>query len=170
MADDIAHGNVVLFGGRRFGDTWTWNGTDWTKRTPAHSPYQRLDVGMAYDAHGEVVLFGGGCAIACADTWTWDGTDWTQRPAGTISVSQKSGPPGVNILVQGWSFAVLENVKLYFVDSSQGTTFLTETQARAYGGFGVDITIPSTATPGVQVVKAKGLTSGRIATVPFTVT
>jgi hypothetical protein len=171
MADDIAHGKVVLFGGRRFGDTWTWDGTDWTKHTPAHSPYLRLDMGMAYDAaSGEVVLFGGECAIACADTWTWDGTDWTQRPAGTISVSQKSGPPGVNILVQGWSFAVLENVKLYFVDSSQGTTYLTEIQAGPYGGFGAVITIPNTATQGAQRVKAKGLTSGRIATVPFTVT
>jgi hypothetical protein len=73
-------------------------------------------------------------------------------------------------LVQGWSFAVLENVKLYFVDSTQGTTFLTETQARAYGGFGAVITIPANAPPGAQRVKAIGLTSGRIATVPFTVT
>jgi hypothetical protein len=161
---------VVLFGGRRFGDTWTWDGTDWTKRTPAHSPYQRLDMGMAYDAHGEVVLFGGACAKPCADTWTWDGTDWTQHPAGTISVSQKSGPPGVNILVQGWSFAVGENVKLYFVDSSEGTTYLTEVQADPFGGFGAVIMIPTTATPGTQRVKAKGLTSGRIATVPFNVT
>jgi hypothetical protein len=170
MAYDAAHEKVVLFGGRRFGDTWTWDGTDWTKRTPVHSPYQRLDMGMASDALGEVVLFGGACARACADTWTWDGTDWTQRPAGTISVSQKSGPPGVNILVQGWSFATLENVKLYFVDSSQGTTYLTEIQANAFGGFGAVITIPATATPGAQLVRAKGLTSGRIATKTFTVT
>ena len=170
MADDIAHGNVVLFGGRRFDDTWTWNGTDWSKHSPAHSPYQRLDMGMAYDANGQVVLFGGACAIACADTWTWDGSDWTQRPAGTISVSQRSGPPGVNILVQGWSFAVGENVKLSFVDSSQGTTNLTEIQAGPFGGFGVVITIPNNATPGVQRVKAKGVTSGRIATAPFNIT
>jgi hypothetical protein len=168
MADDAAHGKVVLFGGRHFGDTWTWNGTDWTKRTPAHSPFPRSEMGMAYDAHGEVVLFGGACA--CADTWTWDGTDWTQHPAGTISVSQRSGPPGVNIFVQGWSFAVGENVKLYFVDSSQGTTFLTEIQAGAFGGFGTLVTIPNTATPGIQRVKARGLTSGQIATVPFEVT
>ncbi len=170
MADDIAHGNVVLFGGRNFGDTWTWNGTDWSKRTPAHSPYLRLDIGMAYDAHGQVVLFGGTCAGDCADTWTWDGTDWTQHPLGTIGVSQRSGPPGVNIFVKGWSFAVGENVKLSFVDSSQGTTYLTEIQAGAYGGFGAVITIPNTATLGAQRVKAKGLTSGRIATVPFDVT
>jgi hypothetical protein len=73
-------------------------------------------------------------------------------------------------LAQGWSFAVGENVKLYFVDSSQGTTYLTETQANAFGGFGAVVTIPNTATPGVQRVKAKGLTSGQFATVPFEVT
>jgi hypothetical protein len=85
-------------------------------------------------------------------------------------VSERSGPPGANVFVKGWSFAVGENVKLSFVDSSQGTTSLTEVQAFAYGGFGALVTIPSTATPGVQHVRAKGLTSGRIATVQFTVT
>jgi hypothetical protein len=170
MAYDAAHGNVVLFGGRSFDDTWTWNGTDWTKRSPTHSPFQRLDVGMAYDAHGEVVLFGGSCSDPCADTWTWDGTDWTQRPAGTISVFRRSGPPGVGVEVKGWSFLVGENVKLYFVDSSQGTTYLTQVKANPFGGLGAFITIPANATPGVQRIKAKGLTSGRIATVAFTVT
>jgi Galactose oxidase, central domain len=39
MAYDTAHGRVVLFGGVRvksgghtYGDTWTWDGTDWTQR------------------------------------------------------------------------------------------------------------------------------------------
>jgi hypothetical protein len=177
MAYDAARSEVVLFGGEAsngnalfLADTWTWNGTDWTKRSPAHSPFQRLDVGMAYDAHGQVVLFGGSCSDPCADTWTWDGTDWTQRPAGTISVFRRSGPPGDGVEVQGWSFLVGENVKLSFVDSSQGTTYLTQVQANPFGGLVAFITIPATATPGAQRVKAKGLISGRIATVAFTVT
>ena len=78
MAYDAADGQVVLFGGSA-GSTWTWDGSGWTRRTPAHSPppsgsYYRY--GMAYDsADGEVVLFGG----IAGDTWTWDGTDWTKR-------------------------------------------------------------------------------------------
>src|SRR3954468_16908234 len=74
MAYDAADGQVVLFGGSA-GRTWTWDGSDWTRRTPLHSPppspsYYRY--GMAYDAaNGQVVLFGG----VAGDTWTWDGTD-----------------------------------------------------------------------------------------------
>jgi hypothetical protein len=84
MAYD-ARSQVVLFGGydenTYFGDTWTWDGTDWTKRTPAHSPSPRFGSGMAYDAaRSQVVLFGGYDNVSLlGDTWTWDGTDWTKR-------------------------------------------------------------------------------------------
>jgi hypothetical protein len=97
MAYDAARGEAVLFGGfgkpgsALFGDTWTWDGTDWTQRTPAHSPPRRDFLGMAYDAaRGQVVLFGGFAGPPAGDTWTWDGTDWTQRtPA--HSPSARSG-------------------------------------------------------------------------------
>src|SRR2546422_7133759 len=84
MAYDAARGQVVLFGGccagDLLGDTWTWDGIDWTQRTPAHAPSARFAT-MAYDAaRGQVVLFGGLYnGTSFDDTWTWDGTDWTQR-------------------------------------------------------------------------------------------
>src|SRR5947208_12730816 len=63
MVYDDATGQVVLFGGFGTGpsgmlsDTWTWDGTGWTQRTPAHAPPARYQMGMAYDAaHGQVVL------------------------------------------------------------------------------------------------------------------
>jgi hypothetical protein len=86
MAYEAGHAQVVLFGGLRrsdsdyLGDTWTWDGTDWTQRTPTHSPSARYAHAMAYDAaHAHVVLFGGYSGSLLGDTWTWDGTDWTQR-------------------------------------------------------------------------------------------
>src|SRR5207249_2869094 len=83
MAYDAARNQVVLFGGgdpRNFADTWTWDGVDWTQRTPAHSPSGRRGMGMTYDAaRTQVVMFGGYNGGFLADTWTWDGTDWTQR-------------------------------------------------------------------------------------------
>src|SRR5437899_2147700 len=89
MAYDAAHGQVVLFGGvipgfppTFLGDTWTWDGTHWTQRTPAHHPFPRESMGIAYDAaRGQVVLFGGGSSNGqfLGDTWTWDGSDWTKR-------------------------------------------------------------------------------------------
>ncbi len=43
-----------------FGDTWEWDGTNWTQLAPASSPSSRADHAMAYDsARQRVVLFGG---------------------------------------------------------------------------------------------------------------
>jgi len=63
----------VLFGGlgphRDKADTWTWDGTTWTKQASAAHPSAREGAAMAYDAATRtVVLFGGGFN---ADTWTW---------------------------------------------------------------------------------------------------
>ena len=105
--------------------TWTWDGSNWTQRHPAHNPPTRLTATMAYDgATGQVVLFGGaaidGCAHAlnigvaaiagCAlnDTWTWDGSDWTQRhPAHNPVVRSEAGMGydagnGTVVLSGGW--------------------------------------------------------------------
>src|SRR2546423_1330504 len=84
VAFDVAHGNTLLFGGfdgeRALGDTWTWDGTRWTRRAPVHTPVPRAGMGIAYDAaRGVVVLFGGyDNESPLGDTWTWDGTDWTK--------------------------------------------------------------------------------------------
>ncbi|HEX5414276.1 MAG TPA: kelch repeat-containing protein [Chloroflexota bacterium] len=95
MVYDPVRREIVLFGGccdpngGKFGDTWTWDGTNWTNQKPATSPPARTFPGMAFDAaQGNVVLFGGCCGTAAlcgpdpgelSDTWIWDGTTWTQR-------------------------------------------------------------------------------------------
>ena len=79
MAYDAATGTALLFGGEARGggnlrDTWTWNGTTWTKQAPAASPSARYSEAMAYDAAtGRVVLFGGVSPSGSSldDTWTW---------------------------------------------------------------------------------------------------
>jgi hypothetical protein len=87
MPYDAAAGTVVLFGGNSLGagpehlfaDTWTWDGTTWTKQAPAASPPARWRPSMAYDAAtSNVVLFGGQTAIRgtprdISSTWTWGG-------------------------------------------------------------------------------------------------
>ena len=92
MAFDGHSGQEVLFGGTYlnasapFGDTWVWNGTNWTQMQPAVSPPPRFGAAMAYDSHsGRVFMFGGftgpspneGGAFL-NDTWAWNGTTWTQ--------------------------------------------------------------------------------------------
>ena len=87
---DAARNNCVLFGGNNFiddgieftfGDTWVWDGVNWTQRFPEISPGQRYGFAMAYDqVHGVVVLFGGTDGVNFLnDTWTWNGTNWTQQ-------------------------------------------------------------------------------------------
>ena len=66
MVYDSARQVVVLFGGidlsRVVGlnDTWEYDGTTWTQRTPATAPSARYGHAMAYDSTRQVtVLFGG---------------------------------------------------------------------------------------------------------------
>ena len=66
IAYDIAHRQVVLFGGyndntsTEFGDTWTWDGSNWTQQLPTTSPSARDGASVTYDgAHNATVLFGG---------------------------------------------------------------------------------------------------------------
>jgi hypothetical protein len=107
MAYDPATRSVVLFGGTNvdftvfppkveyLGDTWTWNGKDWTEQHPARSPGERLTSLVTDPATRSVLLEGGqhavrsectpadpvGCLfepVLPIDTWTWNGHDWTQ--------------------------------------------------------------------------------------------
>ncbi|MCA8976828.1 MAG: hypothetical protein KDC98_19050 [Planctomycetes bacterium] len=84
---ESAQSRCLLFGGRgntttapmEVDETWTWNGTAWTKLTPATSPPARRNHAMGYDAiHGVAMVWGGIAAGAVlGDTWTWDGTNWS---------------------------------------------------------------------------------------------
>jgi hypothetical protein len=86
MVGDPARSNVLLFG--QAGDTWTWDGTTWTAKHPAHSPSPRQWPAMTYDpVHQQIVLFGGetgtnlpsvGLGTDLNEIWTWNGVDWAQ--------------------------------------------------------------------------------------------
>ena len=83
MAAYTSRGESVFYGGcwdtTLMGDTWVWSGSDWTQRTPAHSPGLLSGHAMAYDAgHDQVVLFGGSNLVSTNGTWIWNGVDWTQ--------------------------------------------------------------------------------------------
>jgi uncharacterized repeat protein (TIGR01451 family) len=96
MAYDSVRGKVVLFGGNAqcpnttyCGDTWLWDGTNWTSQFPSTSPPARGGGLMSFDAaRSETVLFGGYTNVCVGgvcgtsyynDTWIWNGSTWTQR-------------------------------------------------------------------------------------------
>lgn len=124
MAYDYERGVVVVFGGRRAssggedcdraqymcGDTWEWDGSDWTPRCfeggrCAGEPPPRTDHAMAYDpTTGMVLVYGGqdllssscsgtGSNNNCLGTYGWDGRSWT-RLSDTDTDPDGDGDPG----------------------------------------------------------------------------
>ena len=97
FSSDEAHAQVVMFGGATCSSsctmltgTWTWDGANWSLRSPSASPPARLSSAMTDDLGSQrVVLFGGedSNGVFLADTWAWDGATWTQ-------VQGTSSPPG----------------------------------------------------------------------------
>lgn len=139
MAFDAVTGQLVLFGGGTcpkggnctgLGDTWTWNGTTWTRRQPAASPSARQFAAFGYDAATRrPVLFGGTTcppSAACNvnnDTWTWTGTSWSRldpgaadpihsspgRPSGRTLAAVAQTPAGKLAIVGGGEAGRLVN-------------------------------------------------------------
>ena len=118
MAYDAATRGVVLFGGEsRRGlrsDTWTWDGTTWTKQTPATTPPARYEAAMDYDAAtGTDVVFGGlGNNRTLADTWTWDGTTWTKQAPAASPPARRLAPMAYDTAtgtVVMWVYGASEN-------------------------------------------------------------
>jgi hypothetical protein len=95
MAYDSTTGQTVLFGGQTdpagsspshlLSDTWTWNGSRWSKPKPKTSPPARASATLGDGPNlAAAVLFGGtGASGQLADTWLWSGSDWLKAsPAG----------------------------------------------------------------------------------------
>jgi hypothetical protein len=99
MAYDPVSQKVVMFGGfgplNYFADTWTFDGTDWTKQATPIAPSPRAAAGLAFDAKlQKLVLFGGwNGQNYLGDTWVWDGatSTWTQMSPAT-SPPPMTGP------------------------------------------------------------------------------
>jgi hypothetical protein len=77
--------NVVMFGGRPeagepLNDTWSWNGTAWSKKAPSTVPSARYKHKLAHLASStpKAVMFGGTTVLGMTDdTWVWNGHSGT---------------------------------------------------------------------------------------------
>ena len=89
MAYDPVSKKIVVFGGignTYRNDTWTFDGTAWTKEHPPMAPPVRTGAAMLFDRKTKkVVMFGGydgghTNASFLRDTWLWDGatSTWTE--------------------------------------------------------------------------------------------
>jgi hypothetical protein len=101
MAWDAASQRIVLFGGDSVvGQTWSFDGTAWTRLLPAHAPAGRHHHAMTHDPlRGRIVLHGGRSFASpprcLADTWLWNGIDWQLLPT--------AGGPACSHTAMAWS-------------------------------------------------------------------
>ncbi len=100
--------NVMVFGGRGdnslvgpLSDTWTWNGSAWTKQAPLASPFGRFKAKAGLITSTlKTALFGGAGALKqLNETWVWDGNalTWTKAapatsPSARIDFAFSGGP------------------------------------------------------------------------------
>jgi pimeloyl-ACP methyl ester carboxylesterase len=161
MAYDAARGQVVLFGGLDINnvllnDTWVWDGTDWTQKSPANSPTPRAQHEMAYDAlRGQVVLFGGWDGSGTPnDTWVWE--SGSASPTGTISAT--TNLPAAAFTITGPANYSGSGTSLIQTNAPAGTYTIT------YGAVNCYSTPPSeskTLTAGGVLTFSGGTYQGR---------
>jgi hypothetical protein len=61
-------------------EMYRWDGSSWSKITPANLPPCVTQGRMVYQKHdGRVVQFGGICGFLGGNTWEWDGSDWIKN-------------------------------------------------------------------------------------------
>jgi len=121
-----AGGTTILFGGQTLanglalGETWSWDGDNWSQVITQGAPAPRSRAAMAYDPlRGRIVLFGGvnetggpnGTPRLFGDTWEFDGLRWAQ-------VISSTSPPALVGAAMAWD-PVAEKLLLY----GGGTTF-----------------------------------------------
>jgi hypothetical protein len=81
----VLYGGCIASGNGAIGDTWEWNGSDWTQNTSGVGADASCGPAMAYDSVRELtVLFGGstnpngGCGNASSDTWEYNAKNWAK--------------------------------------------------------------------------------------------
>lgn len=88
LAYDPTLKKTVLYGGydgNYSNETWTWDGSKWTK-VDGKKPHYRGLASMFYDPNAKkIVLYGGigrterqGTVVRFGDTWTFNGKDWVE--------------------------------------------------------------------------------------------
>jgi hypothetical protein len=101
MCWDAAHGYVLMFGGVNLyagvaNETWSWNGTAWTRHITSQQPYngfytqQPNQTAMVFHPPtNEVVM------VHFGTTWTWTGSDWALRNVPIGNPSSNGDPRDV---------------------------------------------------------------------------
>lgn len=170
MTFDRDRARIVLFGGfthdgingnRRSGETWEYDGRDWTLRTPTNAPLPRAFPTLFYDPIRKLTTLYGGDSEdpvnpRAGDIWVWDGTNWIQRVIeGDRPQFGSFGSPARPQMVwdEARGHAVLPPTILNSTDGNRATWTWDGVRwtrrAYTFSGFGVT---PSTSGSGMGMV------------------
>lgn len=70
-------------------DTWIWDGENWHKQRPVHSPTQSAATGPVFDpARNAVEVFDFHGAGQPGTVWTWTGSDWSARSFPSVELDE----------------------------------------------------------------------------------
>ncbi len=104
MVYDAQRARVLLYGGgtgasnqaasATFGaETWSWDGTGWTRLFTNTGPAERVEMALGYDSDRQRLVLHGGRGVATGvsmgDTWELNGLTWTMVADGQTGVSPR---------------------------------------------------------------------------------
>jgi hypothetical protein len=139
LAFDGANGVCVLFGGQVgvwnanqiVNDTWTWDGSAWQLRQPAHMPAPSANHKLTYDAARARVVGHGFGNFLDSFSWEWDGQDWH------IVLLASPGPSIIPLAYDAARRQVLGYGIVFQVYANHGDTWTYSTSTPAsYGTYG----------------------------------
>jgi hypothetical protein len=140
---------VILFGGAcglpittttcALSDTWSWDPATktWTPLTGANQPPARIGAGLAKDASGRLLLFGGrtGGGTYLADSWSFSGSIWTLKttttaPSGRAFASMATDASGQVVLFGGYGGTYLADTWIWSGTAWRSVSTLAQPSAR----------------------------------------
>ncbi len=171
MADDSVRHVMVMFGGSAcyecshlFGDTWEWDGSNWTQLYPATVPPARALQSMAYDSErGVTVMFGGVGTVCCSLDDTWE-LETALTPA-NLSINRARGSFNAPITITGTGFGPSELVNIYN-DATTSSPIYTAVTDNNTGSFVINRRVVAQAY-GSHALIAVGQTSQRQGSTTF---
>jgi hypothetical protein len=149
MVYDSVSQRVVLFEGITCcssavtGDTWTWDGTDWTQQIPATTPPENnaYSTGAFDSVQGVTVRFDDylQSGLWRPSTWTWNGANWSNlAPAHS---------PSARILDAALAFDPIAQQVLLFGGSDSSEDSILAWKTTPTHGRGTEPTGPSKRRP-----------------------